>query len=40
MTTFVLGEPEFGRYTLSAADAAAGVLEAVIDLGNALTIAP
>lgn len=39
MTTFVLGEPEFGRYTLPQAEAAAAVLEAVIDLGNALTTA-
>ncbi|MBA2955008.1 hypothetical protein GON03_11765 [Nocardioides sp. MAH-18] len=39
MTTFVLGEPEFGRYTLPDREAAAGVLEATIDLGTALTVA-
>lgn len=37
MTTFVLGEPEFGRHTVP--DAGAAVLEATIDLGNALTTA-
>ena len=39
MTTFVLGEPEFGRYTLPDREAVAGVLEATIDLGTALTVA-